>query len=318
MSSIAPNDRSDTSPEYTPKAASMKLLVSGGSGLVGTALRRQMSSDSCQITTLTRSAGSEDSIHWSPEQGLLPLDQMTGFDAVVHLAGDNIADGRWTAAKKARIRDSRVNGTTLLSKALAELEIKPKVLVSASAIGFYGNRGDEKLVEEASNGSTYLAEVCREWEAATQPAKDAGIRVINLRFGIILSPKGGALKNMLLPFRFGAGGRVGNGRQYWSWISLADAVGSIEHSISHAELVGPVNAVAPEPATNLEFTKALGGVLKRPTIFPMPAVAAKMALGEMADALLLSSARVYPQKLQATGYTFQHPNLAIALQSLLG
>ena len=318
MTSAVPNQRVEPVNEYTPKASSMKLLVSGGTGLVGSALRRDISSDSCRITSLSRSADVGDSIQWAPDRGLLPLEKIQGFDAVVHLAGDNIAEGRWSAAKKARIHDSRVQGTRLLSEGLASLETKPKVLISASAIGFYGDRGDEKLVEEASSGSTFLAKVCREWEAATQPARDAGIRVVNLRFGIILSPEGGALKNMLMPFRMGAGGRVGNGHQYWSWISLDDAVGSIEHSISHEELSGPVNAVSPEPATNSEFTKALGSVLKRPTILPMPAFAAKMALGEMAEALLLSSARVYPQKLQATGYSFKHPNLTTALQSLLG
>lgn len=295
----------------------MKILVSGARGLVGTALTQRLDHASNHISALTRRSQAAGDIAWSPDKNELPAAELEGFDTVVHLAGDNIAEGRWNDAKKRRIRESRVKGTQLLCDTLAKLESKPKVLVCASAIGYYGDRKDEKLVEESTAGSTFLAEVCQEWEAATQVAADAGIRVVNLRFGMILSPLGGALKSMLTPFRLGAGGRVGDGKQYWSWITLEDAVRSIEHSVAHDELSGPVNSVAPEPATNADFTKALGEVLKRPTIFPMPAFAAKMALGEMADELLLGSLRVYPQKLQATGFEFSHGELKAALQSLL-
>jgi uncharacterized protein (TIGR01777 family) len=244
--------------------------------------------------------------------------KLEGLDAVVHLAGENIAEGSWTAEKKARIRDSRVKGTRLVSKALAGLNQKPRVLVCASAIGFYGDRGAEILTEQSPAGSGFLADVCQEWEAATEPAAQAGIRVVNMRIGIVLTPRGGALQKMLLPFKFGVGGVMGDGRQYWSWVSIDDVIGAIYHAITNDALSGPVNAVAPRAATNAEFTKTLGRVLSRPTLFPMPAFLARLALGEMADALLLASTRVEPARLLNSGYSFRHADLEGALRFLLG
>jgi uncharacterized protein (TIGR01777 family) len=299
------------------KELTMNVLVSGSSGLVGSALRQKLQSGSDKVVRLVRGDSGSDSILWSPSEQTIDAEKLEGFDAVVHLAGENIASGRWTAARKQRILDSRVQGTQLLASTLAKLEQPPRVLVSASATGFYGNRGDESLDEHSEPGDGFLADVCRAWEKATEPASEAGIRVVHLRFGIILSPEGGALKNMLLPFRLGAGGRVGSGTQYWSWISLPDVVGVIQHAIENQDLSGPVNAVSPQPVTNAEFTRVLGKVLRRPTIFPMPAAAAKMALGQMAQDLLLSSTRVYPKVLEESGYTFQDPDLSGALTQLL-
>jgi hypothetical protein len=236
---------------------------------------------------------------------------------VVHLAGENIGAGRWTAVRKEEIRRSRVEGTRRLCESLARLTRRPKVLVTASAIGFYGNRGDEILKEDSGPGSDFLAQVCREWEAATDPASRGGIRVVHLRFGMILSPSGGALKKMLLPFKMGAGGRIGRGTQYVSWIGIDDVAGVIHHAIVTESLRGPVNGVAPTPVTNAEYTRTLARVLSRPAIAPMPAFAARLAFGEMADALLLASQRVMPTRLQATGYQSRYPELERALRHLL-
>jgi hypothetical protein len=236
---------------------------------------------------------------------------------VVHLAGENIASGRWNAARKARIRDSRVEGTALLARTLAELENPPSVLVCASAIGYYGDRGDEVLTEDSIPADDFLGTVCREWEAASAPAAEAGIRVVSLRFGVILARSGGALAKMLTPFKMGAGGKVGSGQQFMSWISLDDAVRTIDHAIATSDLSGPVNAVSPNPVTNAEFTRALGGELRRPTVLPMPAFAARLAFGEMADALLLASARVQPKRLVESGFEFRHPEIAPALRAVL-
>jgi uncharacterized protein (TIGR01777 family) len=241
-----------------------------------------------------------------------------GFDAVVHLAGESIAASRWTDAQKTKIRDSRVQGTTLLSETIAKLATPPKVLVCASAIGYYGNRGDTILREDSTIGAGFLAAVCQEWESAAEPAKKKGVRVVHVRTGIVLSPRGGALAKMLLPFKLGVGGIMGNGRQYWSWIALDDVIGAFHHALKTESLYGAVNAVAPAAVTNQEFTKTLGKVLSRPTIFPLPAFAARLALGEMADDLLLSSARLEPARLLATGYKFHHPELEGALRDLLG
>jgi hypothetical protein len=237
---------------------------------------------------------------------------------VVHLAGENIASGRWTSRRKAEIRRSRVEGTRRLCESLARLARPPKVLVSASAIGFYGDRRDEILREDTPPGTDFLAGVCREWEAATEAASRAGVRVVQVRFGVILSPAGGALKQMLLPFKLGMGGRIGNGAQFMSWITLDDAVGATNHALITGSLVGPVNAVAPAPVTNSEFTRTLARVLRRPALAPIPAFAARLAFGELADALLLSSARVIPTKLEGSGYRFRHPELESALKHLLG
>ena len=301
----------------------MKILVSGSSGLVGSALLPVLRSAGHEVIRLVRSPSApsgpgDATVQWNPETGELDGGRLEGLDAVVHLAGENIAARRWTPAQKARIRDSRVRGTALLSDRLAKLAQPPATLVAASAIGFYGDRGDELLNEESSSGNDFLSEVCRQWEAASLPAAEKGIRVVRLRLGIVLSPRGGALAKMLLPFKLGAGGKIGAGRQTMSWIALDDAVGAICHALTDSNLSGPVNAVAPNPATNLEFTKTLGKVLFRPTLFPMPALAARLALGEMAEALLLSSTRVEPGRLADSGYSFQYPTLEGALRHLLG
>jgi hypothetical protein len=243
---------------------------------------------------------------------------LSGIDALIHLAGESIAAGRWTATRKQRILDSRVKATRFISETISQLNPTPQVLVSASAIGYYGDRGSDVLSENSPPGKGFLADVCRQWEAATEPATRKGIRVVHLRIGIVLSPKGGALAKMLLPFKMGLGGRIGSGKQFWSWVSLDDLCAAIVHCIQATGLHGPVNIVSPAPVTNAEFTKALGRALGRPTIFPMPAFAARAALGEMADPLLLASARVEPGKLTSSRFEFRHPELEATLKSLLG
>ncbi len=294
----------------------MRILVSGASGLIGAAFAQAALSAGHAVTPLTRTK-SPGSVLWDPSAGALSAAAVEGFEAVVHLAGENIAAGRWTSAQKRRILDSRVLGTQLLSSTLAKLQHRPSVLISASAIGFYGNCGDRVLTEDSPSGSDFLANVCREWERATEPAAKAGIRVVHLRTGIVLAREGGALKKMLLPFRMGVGGKIGSGRQYMSWIDLQDEVDVILHCITDASVHGPVNSVGPSPVTNSEFTAALGRVLGRPTIFPLPAFAARMVLGEMADALLLASQRVEPAKLTAAGFNFRHRNLEDTLRRIL-
>jgi uncharacterized protein (TIGR01777 family) len=298
----------------------MRILVTGSTGLVGSALIPQLKSKGHEIVRLVRSApkDKETQIFWDPERGTLNADEVEGIDAAVHLAGENLAEGRWTEEKKRRIRESRVKGTRLISETLAKLKRQPQVLVSASAVGFYGNRGDELLTEQSSSGSDFVSEVCREWELATQPAAQAGVRVVNLRFGVILSGEAGALKKMLLPFKMGVGGKLGDGRQYMSWLALDDAVGIIEFALENEKLRGPINAVAPDVVTNQEFTKALGSALSRPTIFPVPAFAARLVFGEMADETLLSSQRVDPARLKEEGYVFKYPEIKTALKHQLG
>jgi uncharacterized protein (TIGR01777 family) len=296
----------------------MHIVVTGASGLIGSALLPRLSADGHRVTRLVRSqpAPGEAAIRWDPEAGSLDAKSLEGIDAAVHLAGENIA-ARWTAEKKRRIRDSRVNGTRLLSDTLARLERPPQALVCASAIGYYGDRGDELLSEESPPGRGFLAEVCQAWEAAADAARHKGIRVVHLRFGVVLSPAGGALAKMLPPFRLGLGGPLGSGRQYMSWIAIDDAVGAIQHALATEALQGPANAAAPNPVRNREFTRALARVLRRPALVPMPAFAARLLFGEMADELLLASARVQPAKLLATGYTFRYPELEGALRHLL-
>ena len=293
-----------------------KILVSGSSGLIGAALIPALKSGGYDITCLVRGTASRrDQIQWDPAQPLVP-ESVSGFDAVVHLAGESIV-GRWTEAKKRRIRESRVQGTLRLAEALAQAPQRPRVLISASAIGYYGDRGDEALREDSASGSGFLPEVCREWEDATEPATKAGIRTVQVRFGLVLSRHGGALHKMLPPFRLGVGGNMGNGRQWWSWIDIDDLVGAVQHVIKAETLRGPVNVVGPNPVMNAEFTKILASALSRPAIFPMPAFAARLVFGQMGDELLLASQRVEPAKLLASGYVFQKPILRAALEGIL-
>jgi uncharacterized protein (TIGR01777 family) len=298
----------------------MNILITGSTGMIGTALIDFLKARGHRVTRLVRALAhiSEPVVRWDPSAGVLPANEIEGCEAAVHLAGESIAGGRWTKAQKAKIRDSRVQGTMLLAETLAKLKQPPKVLVSASAIGFYGHRGDEALREESAHGTGFLPATCLEWEKAADPARQKGIRVVHPRFGIILSPKGGALAKMLLPFKLGVGGIIGNGKQYWSWVALDDVIGAIHHAIITESVVGPMNVVAPRAVTNHEFTKTLGRALSRPTIFPLPAFAARLVLGEMADELLLASARIEPAKLLATGYKFHHTELEKALRDLLG
>ena len=294
----------------------MKIAVTGASGLVGSELVLFLTTAGHEVIRLVRRSPGEGEEHWNPASGI-ESDAIQGIDAVVHLAGENIAEGRWTKEKKDRIRDSRVDGTAALVQSLVAMEHPPPTLICASAIGHYGDRGDTELIEDSEPGTGFLPEVCQAWEAAADPAREAGIRVVHLRFGVVLSVAGGALKKMLTPFRLGAGGRIGSGDQYMSWLSIGDAAGIILYALKTNELSGSVNAVAPEPVTNSEFTKALGRAVHRPTIFPMPALVAKLAFGEMAEALLLASTRVLPRRLEESGYTFRHRTIDEALGDLI-
>jgi uncharacterized protein len=296
----------------------MNILVSGSSGLVGSAFCDDARAKGHVVKRLVRRAPqSNDEVSWGPEEARLEANSIEGMDAVVHLSGESVSEGRWNEAKKVRIRDSRVKSTLLLADTLAYLSNRPKVMVSMSAVGYYGDRGDQVLREDSGPGSSFLAESCRAWEGATAAAAQKGIRVVMLRTGIVLSGKGGALAKMLLPFKMGVGGKIGTGEQYWSWIDLEDVIGVIEFAIGAETMQGPVNNVSPNPVTNAEFTRTLGHVLGRPTIFPMPATAARLAFGEMADALLLASARVEPSSLAHAGYQFQYPDLDGALHHQL-
>jgi hypothetical protein len=299
--------------------AAQRILITGSSGLIGSALVSLLTAGGHRVIRLVRSEprAAENEVHWDPTAGRIDASRLEGLDAVVHLAGENIGAARWTPERKARLRESRVKGTQLLCDSLAKLSARPQVLVSASAIGYYGNRGDEILHEESPPGSGFLAEMAREWEAATEAAANAGIRVVNLRIAVVLSATGGALARMLMPFRLGVGGILGDGKQYMSWIALDDLVQAIVHSITTESLRGPVNAGSPHPVTNYEFTKTLGRVLGRPTFLPMPSFAARLAFGEMADELLLAGTRVEPTKLLASGFKFRQPELESALRHTL-
>ncbi len=296
----------------------MHVFITGASGLIGQPLTAALEADAHRVTRLVRASPKPGEALWNYRDREIDLDQLATADAVVHLAGESIGDGRWTDAKKRRILESREQGTHFLAESLSRLPRRPRVLVSASAIGYYGDRGDEQLTEQSSAGQGFLPDVCVAWERACQPAADAGIRVANLRIGVVLSREGGALTKMLLPFQLGAGGRMGSGRQWWSWITREDLIRAIQHILASESLRGPVNGTTPHPVTNQEFTKTLGRVLKRPTLFPMPKFAAQLALGEMADGLLFASARVLPQQLLEHGFSFRHPELAEALRHVLG
>lgn len=297
----------------------MRVLISGSRGLVGSALTASLTAEGHQVVRLVHGEGRPegDRIPWDPAAGTLDAGALEGMDAAVHLAGESLS-GAWTKARKAAIVESRVAGTRLLSSALAGLSNPPKVLLSASATGYYGNRGDEVLTEESPSGAGFLAELCREWEAATQPVSAAGIRVVHPRFGMILSADGGALPTMLTPFRLGLGGRLGSGRQWMSWIALDDVVGGLQHALATEALQGPVNFGSPKPVTNAEFTRTLAGVLGRPAFLRVPATALRLALGDMADEVLLTSQRMQPAKLLQSGYAFRFPELEGALRHVLG
>jgi uncharacterized protein len=292
-----------------------RILVSGASGPIGKALLPALKAQGSTVVRLTRGKPSGPSeIQWDPHQPLSP-EAISGIDAVVHLAGETIA-GRWTEEKKWRIRESRVQGTKNLAESIANATQRPGAFVCASAIGYYGNRGDEVLREDSAAGSDFLSDVCREWEAAASPAAHVGVLTSHTRFGLVLSRNGGALPQMLTPFRLGVGGRIGNGKQWWSWVDIQDLAGAIVHVLKSG-LSGPVNVVSPNPVTNAEFTKTLGSVLSRPTIFPVPAFAARLAFGQMADELLLASQKVEPASLLKSGYQFKFAELEKSLRSLL-
>jgi uncharacterized protein (TIGR01777 family) len=301
----------------------MKVIVTGSGGLVGRALVRSLLADGHSVTRLVRggaqqfSAPGTAAVAWDPDGGTIDAGALEGHDAAVHLAGEPVAEGRWDDAKKRRILESRVKGTRLLAETLAGLKEKPRVLVSASAVGFYGDRGAEVMREESASGEGFLSEVCREWEKATLAASQAGVRVVHLRIGFVLSGEGGGLPKMLTPFKLGVGGKVGSGRQYISWITLEDLVRVIRRAVEDERLRGPVNAVAPGAVTNEEFTKALGGVLGRPTFLPVPVFALRLAFGEVADAVMLSSTRVEPTRLEEAGFDFKHTDIEGALRSVL-
>ncbi|MDX2193680.1 MAG: TIGR01777 family oxidoreductase [Gemmatimonadales bacterium] len=299
--------------------APLVVAVSGASGLVGRALRAFLTSGGHRVRALVRrEASGPDEIAWNPAAGTIDAAALEGVDAVVHLAGENIAAGRWSDGQKAKIRESRVQGTALLARTLAGLARRPTVFVSASASGVYGDGGDTIFTEDAPSGTGFLADVGRAWEEATAAARDAGIRVVLPRFGIVLSPAGGALAKMLPAFQCGAGGRLGSGRQWMSWLSVDDAIGIIHQAVVDARLRGPVNAASPEPVTNAEFTAVLGRVLARPTVAAVPAAALRLLFGEMADATLLGSTRLAPQALERVGYPWRHAELEGALRHVMG
>lgn len=301
----------------------LTVAVTGGSGLVGSALIPFLVAGGHRVVGFVRGATgrsrspAERVVEWDPDARRLDPAHLEGVDAVVHLSGESVAGGRWTEAKKTRIRSSRVQSTRLLCETVTRLARPPQVIVSASAVGYYGDRGAEVLREDSAAGSGFLALVCRDWEEATAPARHGGIRVVTLRIGMVLSRDGGALAALLTPFRLGAGGPVGSGAQYVSWITIDELLGVILHAAATESLSGPVNAVTPNPVTNLDFARTLGRVLFRPALMPTPTFAARLLFGEMADALLLASARVEPARLVATGYTFQYPNLEEALRHVL-
>lgn len=299
----------------------MKVLVSGARGLVGSALVPALEREGHQVLRLVRTAPAGDlEIGWDPAAGTLDTAALEAArpDAVIHLAGESVSTGPWTPELKARIKDSRVRGTALLAEALAELEHPPATFLCASAIGYYGSRGDEVLTEDSRPGIGFLAEVCRAWERASLPASQRGIRVANLRIGIVLAPKGGALEKLLPPFRLGFGGPFGSGKQWMSWIALDDLVGAILHALQCHALQGPVNLVGPSPVQNAEFARTLGKVLSRPAIFPAPAFVLKLMLGsERAEELLLASQRIEPRRLEKTGFRFAYPELEAALRHVL-
>ena len=298
----------------------MKVAITGSSGLIGSELAHALGAAGHEVLRVVRSGGrGPGRILWDPTSGTIDAGGLESVDAVVHLAGESIGSGRWTTAQKARILDSRVLGTQLIARTVAAMDSPPRVLASGSAIGFYGpDRGDEELTEDAIGGPGFLAEVVRQWEDATASAEEAGIRVAHLRSGLVLSPEGGAMQRMLLPFKLGLGGRIGSGRQYWSWISLTDEVAAIIHVLERDELTGPVNLTAPAPVTNAELTATLARVLGRPAKIPVPTLGLKGALGtELVEEMLIGGQRVLPAKLERSGYRFTFGELETALRAML-
>jgi uncharacterized protein (TIGR01777 family) len=298
----------------------LHVAVTGASGLIGSALVPFLTTGGHRVTPVVRGRPGEGEVGWDPGAGLLDAEAMEGMDAVVHLAGENVGV-RWTRERKRRIAESRVKGTRLLAETLSRLRRPPRVLLSASAVGAYGDRGDQILTESSSIESArpdFFVQLGRDWEAATTPAREAGIRVVHLRFGIVVTPAGGAVGRMLPPFRLGAGGPLGSGRQWMSWIAVDDAVGAIHHALMTEALSGPVNVTSPAPVTSRDFAATLGRVLRRPALVPAPAFALRLLFGEMADTALLSSQRVLPGRLTESGYPFRYPELSAALRHLLG
>lgn len=294
----------------------MKILISGASGLIGKEISSFFQNRGDQVLSLKRKSTSQSTPYWDIENGIIELCEYQEIDVVIHLAGESIAEGRWDEQKKDRIRKSRVQGTKLLSEYFAKTNYRPKIFISGSAIGFYGDRGEEELTEISPKGTGFLSDVCSQWESATSVLAHSGIRVVSIRLGMVLSSHGGALKKMLFPFKMGFGGLVGDGKQYISWVTIDDVVGIINHIVETNNLFGVINAVSPNPVTNHTFTKQLGSILNRPTIFPLPALIAKIVFGEMAQELLLSSTRVIPSKLHESGYIFKHATLKEAFRGV--
>jgi uncharacterized protein len=295
----------------------MKILITGSTGLIGTALQKSFKEKGYEMLLASRSEPKDDGhIQWNMDTGFADedLSRLEGLDAVIHLAGENVSGLRWTDEKKKAIRDSRVFGTRTMIEAFARLEKKPKVFVAGSATGFFGDRGDDEMTEASPAGTTFLAEVCKEWEAESRRAEDMGIRTVLLRTGIVLSKDGGALATMLTPFKLGVGGVVGSGKQWMSWVSLDDVVAIVNFVLDNETMRGAVNVVAPNPVTNEEFTKTLGSVLYRPTFLPLPEFAVNLVFGEMGDALLLDSTRVVPKRMNDAGYEFKYTRLKAALE----
>lgn len=297
----------------------MKVLISGGSGLIGSALTNTLRADGQVVSHFIRPGGkaAPGDVLWNPSRATVDVPALEGHDAIVHLGGASIADGRWTDKRKAILRSSRVDSTRVLVDSLTHLKQPPRVFVCASAIGYYGDRGDELLTESSGYGNDFLAILCRAWEAEATRASANGIRTVTTRFGVILATQGGALPQMLTPFKLGVGGRLGSGKQWISWVALEDVVKVLRTAIDNENVNGPVNVVAPQPVRNSEFTRVLAGVLHRPAVFPAPAFALRLALGQMADALLLSSQRVQPEKLAKISYKFRYETLQSALQAIL-
>ncbi len=295
----------------------MKILIAGSSGLIGSALTKYLESNGHQVLPLVRKETSKGGILWDPVNRSIDTEELEGFDAALNFAGENIAGSRWSEKKKERILNSRVKSTKFLCETLKKLQHPPKVLLNASALGYYGNVPEGTATESTPAGEGFLAHVCQEWESATEGLMGEDIRIVLLRTGIVLSSKGGALKRMLAPFKMGLGGTIGSGDQYMSWIDIEDEVRAIYHCLTTESLRGPVNLTAPNPVTNREFAKTLGKVLRRPAMLPMPAPLARLVFGEMADEMMLTGAKIIPEKLQSTGFAFKYPSLEGSLRHLL-